>query len=65
MRALDAGADDYVSKPFGMDEVLARMRAALRRHQPGARAGRRHDRDFTIDLGAKSRAPRDGAEVRT
>jgi two-component system KDP operon response regulator KdpE len=31
VRALDAGADDYVSKPFGMDELLARIRAALRR----------------------------------
>ena len=34
--ALDAGADDYVTKPFGMDELLARLRAALRRRQPGA-----------------------------
>jgi two-component system KDP operon response regulator KdpE len=32
--ALDAGADDYVVKPFGMDELLARMRAALRRSRP-------------------------------
>jgi two-component system KDP operon response regulator KdpE len=32
--ALDAGADDYVTKPFGMDELLARLRAALRRAQP-------------------------------
>ena len=32
--ALDAGADDYVTKPFGMDELLARMRAALRRVTP-------------------------------
>ena len=32
--ALDAGADDYVTKPFGMDELLARMRAALRRAHP-------------------------------
>jgi len=32
VRALDSGADDYVTKPFGMDELLARMRAALR-HQ--------------------------------
>ncbi len=33
--ALDAGADDYVTKPFGMDELLARLRAALRRAGPG------------------------------
>lgn len=32
--ALDAGADDYVTKPFGMEELLARLRAALRRHAP-------------------------------
>src|SRR5215210_2095602 len=31
VQALDAGADDYVTKPFGMDELLARIRAALRR----------------------------------
>lgn len=31
VEALDAGADDYVSKPFGMDELLARLRAAIRR----------------------------------
>ncbi len=34
--ALDAGADDYVTKPFGMDELLARLRAALRRAQPAS-----------------------------
>jgi two-component system KDP operon response regulator KdpE len=33
--ALDAGADDYVTKPFGVEEVLARLRAALRRSQAG------------------------------
>ena len=41
--ALDAGADDYVTKPFGMDELLARLRAAVRRATPGAgRAGGGH-----------------------
>jgi len=34
--ALDAGADDYVTKPFGLDELLARLRAALRRAEPSA-----------------------------
>jgi two-component system KDP operon response regulator KdpE len=34
VEALDAGADDYVTKPFGMDELMARMRAVLRRNAP-------------------------------
>ena len=42
--ALDAGADDYVTKPFGMDELLARLRAALRRDVPDRR-GAAVDRD--------------------
>jgi two-component system KDP operon response regulator KdpE len=62
--ALDAGADDYVTKPFGMDELLARLRAAVRRATPAA-----PDEpvvstpDFTVDLAAK-RVTRDGADVR-
>ena len=36
--ALDAGADDYVTKPFGIDELLARLRAALRRDAPARRS---------------------------
>jgi two-component system, OmpR family, KDP operon response regulator KdpE len=51
--ALDAGADDYVTKPFGMDELLARMRAAVRR-TPAAEAPPRVSLgDLTVDLAAK------------
>ena len=52
--ALDAGADDYVTKPFGMDELLARLRAALRRAAPRATSSRRWSTpDFVVDLAAK------------
>jgi two-component system, OmpR family, KDP operon response regulator KdpE len=51
--ALDAGADDYVTKPFGMDELLARIRAALRRATPEPGAATITTADFTIDLAAK------------
>jgi two-component system KDP operon response regulator KdpE len=62
--ALDAGADDYVTKPFGMDELLARLRAALRRNSgateqlPVVVAGA-----FTVDLAARRVTTVDG-EVR-
>ena len=65
VRALDAGADDYVTKPFGMAELLARLRAAVRRAavssvdgEPVVDAG-----DFRVDLGAKRVVRADGAEV--
>jgi two-component system KDP operon response regulator KdpE len=61
--ALDAGADDYVTKPFGIDELLARLRAALRRSAPAAEEPVVRTADFTIDLAAK-RVHRDDAEVR-
>jgi two-component system, OmpR family, KDP operon response regulator KdpE len=61
--ALDAGADDYVTKPFGMDELMARMRAALRRASPSEEEAVVETPDFTIDLAAK-RVIRDGDEVR-
>ena len=53
VEALDAGADDYVTKPFGMDELLARMRAAVRR-TPGAEVPPQVQLgDVVIDLAAK------------
>jgi two-component system KDP operon response regulator KdpE len=61
--ALDAGADDYVTKPFGMDELLARLRAALRRAAPAEEEAVVETADFTIDLAAK-RVLRAGEEVR-
>jgi two-component system, OmpR family, KDP operon response regulator KdpE len=50
--ALDAGADDYVTKPFGMDELLARLRAAERRLHPSAEQPVVETEAFTVDLGA-------------
>jgi two-component system KDP operon response regulator KdpE len=60
--ALDAGADDYVTKPFGMDELLARLRAALRRHQPAPEQAVVRTADFTIDLSA-AKVERHGEDV--
>jgi two-component system KDP operon response regulator KdpE len=51
--ALDAGADDYVTKPFGMDELLARLRAAVRRAAPAPDEPVVVTADFTVDLAAK------------
>lgn len=49
--ALDAGADDYVTKPFGMEEVLARARAAMRRAQPETATSPVHRfGDLSVDL---------------
>jgi two-component system, OmpR family, KDP operon response regulator KdpE len=61
--ALDAGADDYVTKPFGMDELLARLRAALRRTAPAEEDALVETADFAIDLAAK-KVRRDGEEIR-
>lgn len=61
--ALDAGADDYVTKPFGMDELLARIRAALRRATPSPVEPVVTTAAFTVDLAAH-RVTRDGIPVR-
>src|SRR5256885_15822915 len=53
VEALDAGADDYVTKPFGMDELLARIRAALRRKSgTDSNATVLEAGEFRIDLDA-------------
>jgi two-component system, OmpR family, KDP operon response regulator KdpE len=51
--ALDVGADDYMTKPFGMDELLARLRAALRRAGSDPDAPVVETDSFTIDLATK------------
>jgi two-component system KDP operon response regulator KdpE len=61
--ALDAGADDYVTKPFGMDELFARLRAALRRVAPAEEAAVIATPDFVVDLAAKT-VRRDRNEIR-
>ncbi|HEY2490171.1 MAG TPA: response regulator [Streptosporangiaceae bacterium] len=57
--ALDAGADDYITKPFGMDELLARLRAAVRRASPAPDEPVVTTEHFTVDLAAK-RVTRNG-----
>jgi two-component system KDP operon response regulator KdpE len=62
--ALDAGADDYITKPFGIDELLARIRAVTRRVQPaGENAPVVTIGRYTVDLAARS-ITGDDAEVR-
>jgi two-component system, OmpR family, KDP operon response regulator KdpE len=61
--ALDAGADDYVTKPFGMDELLARLRAAVRRASPEPDEPVVTTGHFTVDLGAKRVTRPDDGDV--
>ena len=62
--ALDAGANDYVSKPFGMDEFMARLRVALRSPTPAEEVPVVETADFSIDLANKRARRADGADVR-
>ena len=61
--ALDAGADDYVTKPFGMEELLARLRASLRRAAPSEDLPTVTAGDLVVDRRAK-RVTRAGQDIR-
>jgi two-component system KDP operon response regulator KdpE len=63
VRALDLGADDYLTKPFGADELLARLRAVLRRVRSPANAGVVQSGSVVVDLSTRS-VTRNGEEVR-
>jgi two-component system KDP operon response regulator KdpE len=53
VRLLDAGADDYVTKPFGVAELVARARALMRRREPGPPAGSARFGDVEVDVEAR------------
>jgi two-component system KDP operon response regulator KdpE len=63
VEALDAGADDYVSKPFAMDELLARLRAAVRHTPTGDGPPVVETASFIVDI-ALRQVTRDGVQVR-
>jgi len=62
IRGLDTGADDYIVKPFAMSELIARIRAVMRRLRPGLAEDRLHRGDIVVDRVAH-RVKRAGREV--
>jgi two-component system KDP operon response regulator KdpE len=64
VEALDAGADDYITKPFGMDEFLARLRATVRRTVPGQDEPVVTTPHFSLDLAAKQVTATNGTVIR-
>lgn len=63
IRGLDTGADDYITKPFSVSELVARIRAVLRRSSPAEDDDMRRFGDIALDLGTR-RVHRGGVEIK-
>lgn len=64
VEALDAGADDYLTQPVGVEELLARLRVTLRRSADGARPAPVRTEHFTVDVADRRLVFNDGREAR-
>ncbi|MEM6898019.1 MAG: winged helix-turn-helix domain-containing protein, partial [Pseudomonadota bacterium] len=63
IRGLETGADDYVTKPYSVLELMARVKSQLRRARPGAVGGRLHYEDITLDT-ENHRVKRGGEDIK-